>query len=184
MTLDERRGIWMGMADLLLDTETRHEIPAVAGRCVRAGLTVAEACDLWWLDVIPVVGHNLWQVAGEWAGWSDDWLFDQIENHPRPRCRLLWKLVGRPAAPFIRAVGRCMEVLAVGSVEQSLALEAQLRWLCGVFFDFEVRARPLPCPPDDLRRVYRDVFLPIFSKLDRWPMACELRVEARLPRSA
>jgi hypothetical protein len=32
-------------------------------------------------EVFPVLAPNMMQVAGEWAGWSDAWLLEQIPAH-------------------------------------------------------------------------------------------------------
>src|SRR5262245_40531383 len=81
ITEDPRRvAVWTAMADHFLDTETRHSVPFTALRCLEAGLTSEEACDVWRYEVTPVVGMNLWSVAGVWDGWDEAWLIEQIRR--------------------------------------------------------------------------------------------------------
>jgi len=87
----------MAMADHFLDTETRQDIPWTAWRCLRAGLTVEQARDVWRYEVTPALYWNLWDIAGEWAGWHSDWLAERIAasrvrpgplSYLRYRCRV------------------------------------------------------------------------------------------------
>lgn len=81
LSTDPRRvEVWVAMADHFLDTETRHDIPLTAMRCIDAGLTVTEARSVWCYEVSPAVGFNVWDVAGEWAGWNREWLVERIER--------------------------------------------------------------------------------------------------------
>jgi hypothetical protein len=78
---DPRRiEVWLAMADHFLDTETRHDIPLTAMRCVEAGLSVAEARDVWRYEVSPAVWPNGWSVAGEWDFWEREWLLGTIQE--------------------------------------------------------------------------------------------------------
>src|SRR5688500_807381 len=80
---------WVAMAEHFLDTETRQEIPMTAPRCVQAGLSTEQARLVWQYEVSPAVAFNVWDIAGEWAGWDRDWLVDRI-------IRLRRRRLGRP----------------------------------------------------------------------------------------
>jgi hypothetical protein len=80
LTQAQRHEIWEAMADHFLDTDTTEWIPRTARLCVEAGLTTAEAGDIWRFEVTPAVWPNVWSVAGEWACWSTEWLFATIER--------------------------------------------------------------------------------------------------------
>jgi hypothetical protein len=48
ITVDPKRiEVWVAMADHFLDTETRHDIPLTAMRCIDAGMTFSEARRVW-----------------------------------------------------------------------------------------------------------------------------------------
>lgn len=72
--------VWAAMADHFLDTETRHDIPLTAMRCIDAGLTVTGARKVWRYEVSRAVGFNVWDVAGEWAGWDREWLVERTDR--------------------------------------------------------------------------------------------------------
>lgn len=140
--------VWKAMADHFLDTETRHDIPLTALRCVQAGLTMDEARDVWRYEVTPAVGLNLMLVAGEWAAWDEDWLVERIR-----RVRKRWWNRSRTA----RRLRDCVELgwllriwpgiergIFVLSREPSREaqgdLATDLAWLARHWFDF--------CPDD------------------------------------
>jgi hypothetical protein len=51
----------------------RQDLPLTALCCVEAGLSAAQARQVWQFEVSPAVGFNLLSVAGEWAYWDEDW---------------------------------------------------------------------------------------------------------------
>src|SRR5215831_10625735 len=51
---------WEAMANQFAGTETRHDIPLTALRCLEAGLSVAEARDVWCFEVSPVIVITPW----------------------------------------------------------------------------------------------------------------------------
>jgi hypothetical protein len=70
--------VWVAMAHHFLDTETRHDLPLTALCCVEAGLSAAQAREVWRFEVAPAVGANLYSMVGEWAYWDRDWLVERI----------------------------------------------------------------------------------------------------------
>lgn len=168
-----RRGVWVALADQFLDTETRHLVPCAALRCVEAGLAV-EARDIWRHEVFPVVGHNLFDIAGEWAGWPEEWLVEQIAARRERRGRVA-DMVRRGCARICSrafegrwiAIDRCIGLLDGTPPPLRRSTAGDLELLARVYFDF--------CPPpcvdlsagrrDALRRLYRAAFLPIFGPL-------------------
>jgi hypothetical protein len=144
----ERIKVWVAMADHFLDTETRHDIPPTALRCIHAGLSTEAARLVWQYEVSPAVGFNCWDMVGEWAGWNRDWLVKRIEGlrnrwDSRPgTCR--W-LRYRVRVHFIHnvwvAIGRCMDaLLAVPVADDRTRMSRDLTYLARHYFDF--------CPDD------------------------------------
>jgi hypothetical protein len=168
-----RRAVWVALADQFLDTETRYLIPSTALRCVEAGLEL-EARDIWRHEVFPVVGHNLFEVAGEWACWPEEWLVEQIAaQRYRPRC--LASLVQRACARICccayedrwTAIDRCIRLLEETPAALRCATADDLELLARLYFDF-CPASPGSISPErrlELRRRYRPEFLPIFRPL-------------------
>jgi hypothetical protein len=142
-TTDSRITVWMAMAEHFLDTETRHDLPQTALTCVRAGLSIEEAHDVWCHEVCPAVGINRLNVAGEWAGWPEDWLVERIEEIRATRASL-----SRPLRWLCHqldlvltfdwsAIERCMEVLLAAPVDDRAGLARDLGLLARVYFDFD-----------------------------------------------
>jgi len=138
--------VWFNMAGHFLDTETRHDLPYTALSCVEAGLSAAQARQVWQFEVSPAVGSNLFSVAGEWAGWDRDWLVDRIErlrvswwNRPGP-----WRWLRAPIVLMNDqwlAIERCMTFLQAlpGDLPRK-RVARDLAWLTRYWIDF--------CPQD------------------------------------
>ena len=140
----ERREVWVAMADHFLDTETRQDIPRTALRCMEAGLSVTQARLIWQYEVSPAVGHNLWNVAGEWAGWDRDWLVARVQqsreswwHRPGTARWLRYRLLVHFNHGVWVSIARCMGLLAsaaVGAERQQLARDLGLLFAqCGDF---------------------------------------------------
>jgi len=137
--------VWVSMADHFLDTETRQDLPRTALCCVEAGLSPAEARAIWQHDVSPAVGFNLFQVAGEWAGWDRDWLIARIEQVRRSCWHRpgLWRALRWPM-PLMggqwRAIEQCIDFLqSVPTAPARQRAAADLAILAGHLFDFCAR---------------------------------------------
>ncbi len=188
MTDEPLTPVWIAFAGQFLDTETRDSIPLAALAAVEAGLSVEDARATWCLDVAPLVGGNLLSVAGEWEGWDEAWLLERIRARRSRKSGRLARLVGTywwltVSGDVWRAVAQCMgELLAVGP-ERRRTTATDLRGLAGYYFDFCKRPFDLSVPGrrEELTRLFRSVFLPIFSRLvvesaDESRALCEERV--------
>jgi hypothetical protein len=145
---DPRRvEVWVAMAEHFLDTETRHAIPATALCCIRAGLSVAEARGVWRDEVSPAVGFNVWDVAGEWAGWDRDWLVARIRNVRARRSRIgafVRGLLRRTGLHPLEGVWHSVEAFMRVLLDVADPLEREerareLTFLARHAFDFAVR---------------------------------------------
>ena len=85
--------MWLALSELWLDTELeRPDLERIARVMSDSGLSDAELREAYLLEVAPVVYLNLWSVAGEWAGFDEEWLCSAIlrNRRERPR-RIRWK---------------------------------------------------------------------------------------------
>lgn len=81
MNDESRMRLWEAFSNLFLDTELTDSIFIYVARVVeQSGVSLTEAEAVLWNEVFPVLHHNLRSVAGEWTGWSRDWL----KAHLRP----------------------------------------------------------------------------------------------------
>src|SRR5262245_32653384 len=140
--------VWVAMAEHFLDTETRHDIPLTAMRCLEAGLSPDQAREVWCFEVSPAVAFNAWDVAGEWAAWDRQWLVQRIgelrkiwSNQPGP---IQWCLY-RARVHFLHgvwvAIERCMEAIAEVSAERREPMSKDLSFLARHYFDFYLGRR-------------------------------------------
>ena len=134
--------VWVSMADHFLDTESRQDLPLTALCCVQAGLSPAQAREIWQHEVSPAVGFNLFSVVGEWAGWDRDWLIERIARARSSG----WRRAGawgrlRWPMPMTggqwQAIERCIEFLqALPSEDARCRAAADLARLARHLFDF------------------------------------------------
>jgi hypothetical protein len=140
--------VWVAMADHFLDTETRHDIPLTALRCVDAGLMIADAKEIWCYEVSRAVGFNAWDKAGEWALWDREWLIERIDrlrrrwdNTPGTARWLRYRIRVHLCHRIWLAIGRCMGILlGVQDSVQRKQVTVDLASLARHYFDF--------CPDD------------------------------------
>jgi hypothetical protein len=70
-----------------------------------SGLTIKELREVYLVEVAPVVSPNLCTVAGEWAGFDEEWLCSQIVRNlrDRPRRTRFWSWFPLSRRPMIYA---------------------------------------------------------------------------------
>lgn len=139
MTRTALQAAWVALGEHFLDTETRHLLPLTALACVEAGLAPDAVRESWWSDLFPVVGSNLLDVAGEWAGWNSEWLIASVEKVHEARRGAHPAKPGRPSRT-LDALVRCVEHLeAVPPVDRQPHAQV-LALLARHVFDFIPRA--------------------------------------------
>lgn len=88
---DPRLPVWLALSDLYLDTDVVALYPQIANVLASSPYTVDALRETLMYDIHPVLYPNLMIVAGEWAGFDDDWLLvriAQVRKQPRWRRRL------------------------------------------------------------------------------------------------
>lgn len=85
---DPRIPIWRALSDLYLDTDVSLFYSDIAETLAASPFTLDALRDILIEDVHPALYGNLLIVAGEWAGFEDEWLLPRIaETRRRPRWR-------------------------------------------------------------------------------------------------
>lgn len=79
--IEQRKPVWEALSNLWLDTELDEaDLEFIASVLDQSHLSVPELHWIYLYEVAPVVYINLWSVAGEWAGFNQEWLVEQILN--------------------------------------------------------------------------------------------------------
>ena len=98
-SLESRLPIWQALSELFLDTEQDEQTWAtIAQTLKRYDIGADEAEAILWNEVYPVLSSNLMSIAGEWAGWSDDWLRENLAIRPHTRSKPRFSIVARMVA--------------------------------------------------------------------------------------
>ena len=90
-TLKTRKPLWIALSDLFLDTELKEYNHAhIATAMYESGYSFAEIEDILMLEIFPVCIPNMHSVAGEWAGFHEDWVIKMIIKSKRPNRYRQW----------------------------------------------------------------------------------------------
>lgn len=93
--IQARMPLWEALSSLWLDTEvTDPDLEWIARVMADSGLTIEELWRVYSYEVAPVVSMNVYSVAGQWLGFSPDWLRTEIVRNlrDRPRRTRFWTL--------------------------------------------------------------------------------------------
>ena len=103
--LARRRRVWTAWSALFLDTELQAaEHRGIARRLRDSGYTDTQLLRILKDEVAPVCIPNLLSMAGEWAGFDEDWLAERIQRHlaSRPFSRWLTRRRMTPVLWMVR----------------------------------------------------------------------------------
>jgi hypothetical protein len=79
--INKRLPLWIAFSDLFLDTEITDSCRKhIASKIKESPFNPEEVINILWLEVFPAVCDNLRDVAGEWAGFNEQWLTERILN--------------------------------------------------------------------------------------------------------
>jgi hypothetical protein len=92
--IERRQPVWAALSELWLDTELSEEdLRRIAGVMRRSGYSLDELRAIYLFEVAPVVSPNLLCLAGEWAGFDEEWLFAEATKWARRRGLILRAMV-------------------------------------------------------------------------------------------
>lgn len=78
--LEARKPVWRAFSELFLDTDVRMSYVYAADLLARSPYSHTELKRILDQEVAPALEFNLHDVAGEWAGFDEDWLIGHIER--------------------------------------------------------------------------------------------------------
>ena len=90
--LNTRKPLWVALSNLFLDTELDEKnLVYIAKKMHKSPYSLNEIDDILMLEVFPVCIANLHSVAGEWAGFDENWLEETIIAAKRPNRFRQWR---------------------------------------------------------------------------------------------
>jgi hypothetical protein len=78
--LEKRKPVWIALSDLFLDTDVRMSYVHIACVLAESDYSLEGLYKILDKEVTPALQHNLLDVAGDWAGFPDDWVVETIIN--------------------------------------------------------------------------------------------------------
>jgi hypothetical protein len=79
LNLADRKPIWKCFSAFYLDTELQEsDFQGIAETIIKSPYSFEEVKVIDKYEIFPVLQSNLLQVAGEWAGFEEDWLLGEI----------------------------------------------------------------------------------------------------------
>lgn len=77
-----RRQIWLVLSELYLDTELDNtDFDRIISALKQTKLSLAAIKNIDLYEVFPLLQTNLLSVAGEWAGFDQEWLYENCEKN-------------------------------------------------------------------------------------------------------
>ena len=93
--LDRRRSVWEALSDFFLDTELQpRDLLHIARVLAASNYSEDELEFILRYEVAPVLSVNLMSVAGEWAGFDQDWIASEILKRERSWRRRIPSYIG------------------------------------------------------------------------------------------
>jgi hypothetical protein len=88
--IEIRKPVWIALSEFYLDTElTNDDFDRIATVFQKSGLTLKDLKEIDLFEVFIFLQPNLLSVAGDWAGFNEDWLLTECEKRYRRRKNLL-----------------------------------------------------------------------------------------------
>lgn len=77
--ISKRKPIWLALSEFYLDTELNEaDFKRIAEILKESGYSFRELKQINYEEVAPVVSPNTLTVAGEWSGFDEEWLIEEI----------------------------------------------------------------------------------------------------------
>ncbi|HWV13878.1 MAG TPA: hypothetical protein VN030_00490 [Cellvibrio sp.] len=91
--LEKRRAVWVALSDLFLDSDVSTSYDYISRVCAESSYSLEELNHILRYEVAPVCLPNLWSIAGEWAGFNEEWLVASIQKKLRAKSFLPKRLL-------------------------------------------------------------------------------------------
>jgi hypothetical protein len=89
-----RSDLWLALSDLFLDDDVDEvSIEHIARVVRRSGYSPSAVRRIYWREVLPAVGMNMYSVAGAWGGFERAWLDERVLARKAWVQPLLWVFI-------------------------------------------------------------------------------------------
>lgn len=79
--IEERKPIWIALSDFYLDTELQEsDFRHIALIILESPYSFKKVKEINKYEIFPILQSNLMSVAGEWAGFNEEWLVNSIKE--------------------------------------------------------------------------------------------------------
>jgi hypothetical protein len=160
---DARRPVWIAMADLFLDTDVRIWYAHMARVLADSPFSLPELRQILDNEVTPALQGNLLDIAGEWAGFDNEWVVGEI-RHGLGQRHALRVNMDQAWAP----VARLVELLRQAPADELEARSRAFGMLMQLFTSKHINGKELQPPAQ-----YSLPQLEGFFRQDLWPVMIE-----------
>ena len=81
INIEKRKPIWIALSEFYLDTELQEsDFRHIAFKIIESPYSLDEVKEINKYEIFPVLQLNLLSVAGEWAGFPEEWLINNITD--------------------------------------------------------------------------------------------------------
>ena len=81
LNIEGRKPIWIALSDFYLDTELQEsDFRHIAFKIIESPYSFQKVKEINKYEIFPVLQANLMSVAGEWAGFQEEWLINSIKE--------------------------------------------------------------------------------------------------------
>ena len=87
--IQEREPVWAAFSDLFLDTDVTLSYDYIVRECSKSDYSIEELNRILLEEVAPVVSSNLLSPAGEWSGFDEQWLSEEISKKVQSQSEIL-----------------------------------------------------------------------------------------------
>ncbi|RRQ49980.1 hypothetical protein DZC72_05195 [Maribacter algicola] len=89
INIEARKPVWIALSEFYLDTELEGmDYRHIARIIMESPYSIEEVKEINKYEIFPVLQKNLTSVAGEWAGFQEEWLVENILRSLKKRTKL------------------------------------------------------------------------------------------------
>ena len=93
---DHQKEVWKSLSEFYLDTELQDSDYLRIFKSLRkSNLSTEELKEIDLYEVFPSLQANLNSVAGEWAGFNEEWLIQECTKNAKRRGSVFFRLLTR-----------------------------------------------------------------------------------------